>query len=85
MNKYGYEEHIERENKLLDQLAKLTADLRACQVTCEVMSIERDVNEKMLLQGSAVLSRILSLCEGRAYVNCELVRGAIAAPPDFPQ
>lgn len=79
-NKFGYDEHVNRADALLDELARVKADQVLLETKCAMFEVDAEACALMLQTGAAVLARILELCKNRDFVAVTSIMDVLASP-----
>lgn len=80
-DRYGYHEHTERIDALLDEIINMRSKMFETEAERDILKTELDAASRGCTTGAEALIRILALCEDRTYVSVNDIRGAIFGNP----
>lgn len=82
-DRYGYHEHTERVDAVMDAYSRLRDQLSMAETELALVKNDLTVAERGSSTGAVALTRILALCHGRNYVSVADVKNAIFGHPTY--
>lgn len=82
-DRYGYHEHTERVDSLLDEVGRLQMLVQMLEAQRDVSVVETDICQKMMASTAARYVKLLFQCEGREYVLAQTILDILIPEEDI--